>query len=610
MKKLFTLSLSVLTGSSLLVAQTGQELEVQSTYDQCTKFMKTPPLRELLNSAPPVDEKVYETWVPKDRKHKSDISGIVDHGIPETGGLDPVAQTVMGTRDGSGWTKANWQALNGAFPPDPTGAAGPEHFMEAVNSSFRIYNKDGSAASSPASLASMWPGSTSDGDPIVMYDRFADRWFLSQFQTGSNEILIAVSETADPLGSYFLYTFSFTAFPDYPKYSVWSNAYFMTTNTSANDCVAFEREKMLLGDATAGKINMSFPSFYQFFNSVAPAYAEGPTEPDADEPGYFFAVQDDSWSGVNDDHIKILKATINWDTNTGSVTNHDTLHTGAFNSVFTGSWDDLTQPGTTQKLDAVTGIFMYRAQYRRFDGYNVVMLCHTVDVDNTNRAAVRWYELRDNNDGNWHIHQQGTYSPTTQHSRWMGNIAMDQQGNIALAYSFMGGGEYAGIRYTGRYKDDPLGQMTVGEQIGVEGEGFQTGGNRYGDYSQMTMDPSDDMTFWFVGEYLGPSGSRRTRVISFSSWHLAGQAEMQEAIPFFNAYQPNNETVRVIWNDLKDEEVTAAITDMNGRMISTVQVNTQNAQEDIDVSSVASGIYFVTLTGKNTNLSQKIYLAK
>ncbi|MBK6953642.1 MAG: T9SS type A sorting domain-containing protein [Crocinitomicaceae bacterium] len=611
MKKLFTLSLSFLTGSALLFAQTGQEMEVKSTFDQCTKFLKTPPLREILESAPAIDEAANDTWVAKDRKYRRwDTTGIVDRGIPETGGMDPVAQTTMGARDGSNWTRANFQGLTGAFPPDPTGAAGPDHFMEAVNSSFRIYNKDGSAAASSSSLASMWPGSTSDGDPIVMYDRFADRWFLSQFQTGSNEILIAVSETADPLGSYFLYTFSFPSFPDYPKYSVWSNAYFMTTNTSSNDCVAFEREKMLLGDPTAGKINMSFPSFYQFFNSVAPAYAEGPTEPDADEPGYFFAVQDDSWPGVADDNIKILKAVINWDSNTGSVTNHQTLTTASFNSTFTGSWDDLTQPGTTQKLDAVTGIFMYRAQYRRFDGYNVVMLCHTVDVDNTNRAGVRWYELRDNNDGNWYIYQESTYSPTTQHSRWMGNIAMDMNGNIALAYSFMGGSDYAGIRYTGRYQDDPLNQMTVQEQIGVEGSGFQTGGNRYGDYAQMSMDPTDDLTFWYVGEYLGPSGARRTRIISFSSWNLLGEEEQQAATPFFNAYQPNPETVRVMWNDLKDEEVTATITDMNGKIIASAQMNTQNAQEDINVSTFASGVYFVSLTGKNTNLSQKIYLAK
>lgn len=612
MKKILTLSISVLAYTMTANAQQETEIQTSVTYDQCTGFMKTPPLRDLIKAAPPVDESKYDNWEAKDRKfQRYNLEGISDVGIPETGGIDPVAQTVMGSRDGSNWTKANWQALSGAFPPDPTGAAGPEHYMQAVNSSFRVYNKDGSAADSPSSLASMWPGSTSDGDPIVMYDRFADRWFLSQFQTGSNEILIAISATSDPLGEYYLYEWTFPSFPDYPKYGVWSNAYFMTTNTGSNDCVAFQREKMLLGDPTAAKINMSFPSFYQFFNSVAPAYAEGPIEPDSTEPCLFFAVQDNSWPGISTDHIKILRANINWDSpSSSSVTSFATLNTSPFNSVFTNSWDDITQPGTTQKLDAVTGIFMYRAQYRRFDDYNVVMLCHTVDVDNTNRAGVRWYELRENNDDVWYIHQQGTYAPTDEHSRWMGNIAMDAQGNIALAYSFIGPDDYAGIRYTGRFKDDPLGEMTVQEQIGVEGAGFQTGGNRYGDYSQMTMDPEDDMTFWFTGEYLGPSGSRRTRIISFSSWHLAGQEENQEILPFFNAYQPNSSTVRLVWHSIKDETVTATITDMSGKIILSSPMSTLGEQEDFDVSDVASGIYIIRLTGKETNLSQKIYLGK
>ncbi|MBI3133549.1 MAG: T9SS type A sorting domain-containing protein [Bacteroidetes bacterium] len=612
MKKITTLYVAILAGSISSFAQNQEEkIDVKITHDQCTGFMKTQPLKDLLKNATIIEEGYYDNWKPKDRDFKPDYSAISDIGIPENQGIDPALQSTNGTRDGQGWLKANWQAQSGAFPPDPTGAAGPDYFVQAVNSTYRVYNKDGSAATSPASLATLWPGSSADGDPIVMYDRFADRWFISQFQTGSNEILIAISETADPLGSYFLYTFAFTAFPDYPKFGVWSNAYFMTCNTSANDCIAFEREKMLLGDPTASKINMSFPSFYQFFNSVAPAYAEGPTEPDADEPGYFFAVQDNSWSGISTDHIKVLKATINWTSpGSSSVVSHQTLNTTAFNSVFTNTWDDISQQGTTQKLDAVTGIFMYRAQYRRFTDYNVVMLCHTVDVDNTNRAGVRWYELRENNDAVWYIYQQGTYSPDSQNSRWMGNVAMDQQGNIALAYSFCGPSDYAGIRYTGRFKDDPLGEMTVQEQIGVDGAGAQTTGNRYGDYSQMTMDPSDDMTFWFTGEYLGPSGSRRTRIMSFSSWNLAGEEEIQEAIPFFNAYQPSPDVVRVIWNGIKDQTVNATIVDMNGKLVANTQINTQNTQEDFDVSTVASGIYFISLKGEQTNLSQKIYLAR
>lgn len=613
MKKSMLLVPMVLGASVFAYTQTNEEpVDVEVTYDQCTRFTKTPPLSELLKYISPVQESENEEWEAKDRKQKPDVSNLVDRGIPENNHIDPVVQSTMGTRAVKSGTLVNWQGLgSGAFPPDPTGAVGPDHYVQAINSSYRVWNKDGTGAAVPHSLNSLL--GSGDGDPIVMYDRFADRWFISQFHAPdgtnpNNTILIAVSETADALGAYYLYEFTFSQFPDYPKYGVWSNAYLMTANTTSNDCVAFERDKMLVGDPTALKINMSFPSFYQFFNSVAPAYAEGPTEPDADEPAYFFAVQDDSWSGVSTDHIKVLKATFNWSSpGSSTVTVHQSINTAAFNTVFTPSWDDISQPGTSQKLDAVTGIFMYRAQYRRFTGYNVIMLCHTVDVDNTNRAGVRWYELREENDGVWYIYQQGTYSPDNNNNRWLGNIAMDQQGNIAMAYSFVGPSDYAGIRYTGRFKNDPLGQMTVPEQIAVEGTSAQTVTNRYGDYSQMTMDPDDDMTFWFTGEYLS-GGSPKTRIFAFSTWHLLGEENMEEALPFFNAYQPSPEIVRVVWRDLKDQNVTASIVDMNGKMVASTTVNSQTSQEDINVSGLASGIYLISLTGEQTNLQKKVYL--
>lgn len=592
-----------------LLAQENSETSTHSEeYEQCTNFFKTPPLKELLKNATPVSEDYnYEDWEPKDRKEKPDYSGIVDHGIPSNGGVDPALQSTNGWRDGSKMMKENWQGMGGAFPPDPTGAAGYDYFVQAVNSTYRIYQKDGTPETPPYTLASIWPGSSADGDPIVMYDRYADRWFISQFQVSSNEILIAISETADPLGSYYLYEFTFPSFPDYPKYGVWSNAYYMTANTSGPDCIAFERDKMLVGDPTAGKINMYFPSFYQFFNSVAPIYAEGETAPEPDESGYFFAVQDDSWPGITQDGIKILKADINWVSGSGDVNVHQDLATDDFNSVFTTSWNDITQKGTSQKLDAVTGIFMYRAQYRRFANHNTVMLCHTVDVG-ANRAAVRWYELRENNDGVFYVYQQGTYSPDAVNSRWMGSIAMDAQGNIALAYCFAGSNEYAGIRYTGRFKDDPLGEMTVQEQIAVEGEGAQTGGNRYGDYSQMTMDPSDDMTFWFTGEYLGTSGARRTRIFSFSSWHLVGTDDKSPGVPLFKAYQPNPSIVRLTWNDIVDANVQAEIYNAAGQLIKVEQINTADQQRDIEVPNFVNGIYLVKLVGENTNLTRKVYI--
>jgi hypothetical protein len=532
-------------------------------------------------------------------------------GIPENNGIDPALQTAPPIYKGSAKTKVNINGMGGAFPPDPTGAAGPNNYVQAVNSSFKVMNKDGSNIGGGIhALSFLWPGSSSDGDPIVMYDRFADRWFISQFQVSSSEILIAISETSDPMGAYFAYSFtvnSNSSFPDYPKFGLWPNGYYMSANSGNNNCVVFEREEMLLGNP-AQMISMTFPSMSYFFRSVAPAYAEGPTAPEADEPFYYFHVQDDSWSGVSTDHIKVLKCEVDWTAGTGSVSVHQSLNTESFNSVFTNSWDDITQKGSAQKLDAVTGIIMYKAQYRRFEDYNTAVMCTTVDVDNTNRAGVRWFELRDNNDGQWYIYQEGTYSPDSQNSRWMGNVAMDQNGNMGMAYSFTGPDDYAGIRYTGRYKDDPLGQMTVEEQIAVEGLSSQTGGNRYGDYSQMTMDPSDDMTFWYTGEYLGNSGSRKTRIFSFSSWHLLGQEEADISNPFFNAYQTEPTKLKLVWNSLLDEQVSAKLIDMNGKIILTETINSSINEKTFNVPSFAKGIYMIKLTGENTNLTKKIYL--
>lgn len=614
MKKLFTLF--AVTGLITVpsFAQEEEEMEMKVEKKQCSFFMKTPPVRELMKMFPAPQES-YENWVPKDRDPEEFMSWdlIDDKGIPDNGGMDPALQTVEPWKDGKGSMKASWQGLSGAFPPDPTGAAGLDQYVQAVNSTYRVYDKEGNNLHpAPLALHSLWPGSTSDGDPIVMYDRYADRWFISQFQTGTNKILIAISETSDALGSFYLYEWQFSSFPDYPKYAVWSNAYFMTANTNSYDCVAYERDKMLAGDPTASMITMFFPNVPLFFNSIGVAYAEGLWAPEADEPGWAFAVQEDSWSGVSDDHIKVFKITLDWNTPTNSdCVIHQSITTQSMNNVFTQWWDDITQQGTSQKLDAVAGIFMYKVQYRRFPGYDVVMLCHTVDVNNANRAGVKWYELRkDDGSDQWYIHQESTFDPNDGNSRWMGNIAMDLNGNVGLAYSIAGPNEYAGLRYTGRFANDPLNTMTVIEQEAVAGTGAQTLGNRYGDYSQMTVDPVDDATFWFTGEYLGPSGSRKSQIFSFAMWELVGQDELTND-PYFNAYQPNPTQLTVTWRDLADEQIDITIHDMNGKII--VQEAAVDATSEIrtfNVPAGATGVYVVSITGQNTQMSDKVYLSK
>lgn len=613
MKKLIIASV-LFMGTSLAWSQETQNntLGEYTGHAQCTNFFKTPQIRDLISNLDLTTEENGEIEIKDQKSTNWDI--VTDKGIPENNGIDAALQTEGPIYRG---TNQNREAVNfngltsSSYPPDPSGAAGQDYFVQAINSSYRVYNKDGSAASSAFSLSSLWTGSSNDGDPIVMYDRYAERWFISQFQASSPyEILIAISETSDPLGSYYAYTFTFSSLPDYPKFGVWPNGYYMSANTGSNNCVVFEREKMLLGDNTASMITMTFPTMQYFFRSYAPAYAEGPTEPEADEPFYFFHVQDDSWTGVSEDHIKVIKCDVDWDTpSNSSVSISQSITTDAFNTVFTNNWDDITQKGTTQKLDAVAGIFMYRAQYIRFSDHNTVMLCHAVDVDNTNRAGMRWYELREDNDGVWYIYQQSTYSPDSDNSRWMGSVTMDKLGNIAMAYCFAGSDNYAGIRYTGRFADDPLNQMTVEEQIAIEGAGSQTVANRYGDYSQMSLDPEDDWTFWFTGEYLGSGGSRRSRIFSFSSWHLLGEEDNEIENEFINAFQPNANQLTINWYTSETETISLELYEVNGKLIMKELVDPTIGTATYDVPTAANGIYFVKLNGKTTTLTKKVFIS-
>lgn len=406
----------------------------------------------------------------------------------------------------------------GATPPDPSGASSKTHFIQMVNTAMQIYDKSGNSLWGPTSLSSVFPGSANDGDPIVMYDKYADRWFISQFQTSGNKILIAISQTADPLGAWYYYTFSFSSFPDYPKYSIWNNGYYMTANMLEQNAVCFEREKMLAGDPTAKMVALTVPdvSMKSFF-SASPAHADGDVLPPEGTPAYLFYFQDDAWEG-GVDHIKVWEMQVDWnDVNASAISLKQELPVAAFNTDFDQNWNDLPQPGTAKKLDAIPGAFMYMGQFKNFSKHNSMLLSHTVDVDLTSvkRAGVRWYELRQSaNSSEWVVFQQGTFAPADADSRWLGCVAMDRQGNIGMGYSKTGPATFPSLYFTGRKKDDPLGIFTINESIAFEGTGAQEGSNRFGDYAHITVDPSDGLTFWYTGEYIGSTGWK-TGVFSF-----------------------------------------------------------------------------------------------
>ncbi|WP_051568624.1 T9SS type A sorting domain-containing protein [Crocinitomix catalasitica] len=600
-------------------SQTDKEVHDSKTkIEKCSNFYKTPALRDLLSA---IEGTEYQQKnVPdsdRDRKIHRDTNknNISDIGIPQFKNIDPLIQKSPAQISGRNMIQENWDGQLGSLPPDPTGAAGTDYFLQAVNDQYRVFNKDGTAAASAISLDLIW-GVEGRGDPIVMYDKFAERWFISQFyllpDMDDTGVMIAVSQSSDPLGEYYAYTFSFDEFPDYPKYSVWSNGYYMSANADDDNCCVFERDKMLLGDPGARIIKMTFPDLPDGdFRSHLPADADGPNEPEIDEPCYFFVVQDDSFDGVDVDHIKVLKATVNWDApETSTITISQSLTTAPFNSVFSGTYADIRQRGTSQKLDPINSILMYRAQYRRFDGYNTIVLSQTVDVDDTDRAGVRWYELRDNNTETWSIYQQGTHSPDEENSRWISGISMDYWGNIGLAYSFSGPDDYAGLRFTGRHSADPLGEMTIIEEVGIAGTGSQTTSARYGDYAHMTIDPTDDETFWFTGQYVGPGGARKTRVFSFKFGDPSSGLTKTTETKTFNIFQPTKNTIQLSWYNIYDDNLEVQILDIQGKLIGSMPLQANEGEMQFVVPQFANGIYVVTLVGSTTLLSKKLYLGK
>ncbi|NOZ77603.1 MAG: DUF4394 domain-containing protein [Acidobacteria bacterium] len=430
--------------------------------------------------------------------------------------------------------------IDGVLPPDTNGDVGTNYYVQWVNLSFAIFNKsDGSIAAGPFAGNSLWSGfggsceSNNSGDPIVLYDRAAGRWFMSQF-TGDNHQCIAVSTTGDPTGTWYLYDYLMDAgmgdFPDYPKFGVWPDGYYYTANMFGSSfdgamAAVFERDKMLNGDPaqmvyfyTAD--SSSFPSF-----SMLPADLDGLNPPPAGAPNPIVEMVDDAFgysAPYNKDELVVMPLHVDWTTPANSTFGPaeiiDLTAAGyPFDSNMCGySRNCIPQPGTSQGLDTLSSRLMYRLQYRNFGSYQTLVTSHTVDENGSDHAGVRWYELRNTGSG-WSVNQAGTYAPDSE-NRWMGNAAMDASGDIAVGYSVSSSTVYPSIRWAGRLAGDPAGTLGQGEATVIAGGGAQThSAARWGDYSAMSVDPTDDCTFWYTQEYIATTGSApwKTRIASF-----------------------------------------------------------------------------------------------
>ncbi len=409
-------------------------------------------------------------------------------------------------------------------PPDTTGAVGATQFVQWVNSSFTIFNKStGAATYGPVAGNTLFSGfggvceSTNDGDPIVLYDKLADRWVLMQFAVptgGPYMQCIAVSKTSDATGGYDRYAFQYTGFNDYPKAGVWPDAYYVSYNMfvpntfgGAKAC-AMDRASMLAGSPTASQQCFQLSTSY---GGLLPSDLDGKTLPTAGTPNFFINL------GTNS--LNMWKFHVDWaNVANTTFTGPTAIPVTAFNAAC-GGGTCVPQAGTSRTLDSLADRAMYRLAYRKFaDGHEALVVNHAVKVGTTKRnsySATRWYEIR-NPSATPVVFQQSTYSPDST-SRWMGSVAMDKMGNIALAYSASSGTIKPALRYATRLAGDALNTLSD-ETVIVQGAGAQTGTlSRWGDYSHLSVDPVDDCTFWYTSEYLKADGTFNwsTRVTSF-----------------------------------------------------------------------------------------------
>ncbi|MFH2142732.1 MAG: PKD domain-containing protein, partial [Bacteroidota bacterium] len=490
-------------------------------------FGITPPLRDLAPAEGPMSEEEYNANKEIKELHERVLNASLKdrfYPYPSAPAPDPVWQNTMGekTMDETRAPLLNFAGQASPYmPSDCNGAAGPNHYMQGVNSTYAIYNKSGVQVVAPTNFNTLFSGVTgsgsNDGDIIVMYDDQADRWFCAEFSIpdpGNDYMLIAVSTTNDPTGTWYKWSFDVDDLPDYMKFGVWRDGYYMADNNSVgNDVYVFERSVMLAGGASPQMVAFNNPNRpASGFHCIMPLDNDG-TFATVGTPGQFITINDGAWGGS--DQLWIYEADIDWVTPSNSTfARTQQIGVAAFDSNFGTDWENISQQGTTQQVDAIPQILMFRAQYRNFGGSQAIVCCHTVDVDGTDHAGIRWYELQ-NTGTTWSIRQQGTYGPDA-HSRWMASIAMDANHNIGIGYSISSSTMYPGIRYSGQTAAEnslASGIFDVTEEIIQTGTQSQPTYDRWGDYSEISLDPANDITFWYTDEYY--NSGKKTKIATF-----------------------------------------------------------------------------------------------
>jgi hypothetical protein len=412
-------------------------------------------------------------------------------------------------------------------PPDTDGEVGLTQYVQIVNEGFEVFDKStGASVLGPLAISTIWTGfgglceTSGHGDPILIYDQLANRWVVSQFAGAAanpTDECVAVSTTSDATGSYNRYGFHLGSnFFDYPKLSVWPDAYYMSMivfNSAGTAYLgpqpfAFDRTAMLAGNpATFVSTGVTGATESPYL----PADMDGSTEPASGAPATFV-----EWPGGGTYKVFHFHADFGVPANS-TFTVFATPSAAGFTELCPGTRACVPQLGVPSgsNLDGIGDRLMHRLAYRNFGDHESVVGNYTVRAGGV--AGIRWFELRDVTAGPVTVFQESTYQPDASW-RWMGSVAQDQAGNLALGFSTSSAAISPQIRYTGRLVTDPLNTLAQGEAHMFDGTGSQSGtSNRWGDYSAMSIDPVDDCTFWYTQEYYSTTGTFnwRTRIGNF-----------------------------------------------------------------------------------------------
>lgn len=506
------------------------------------------------------------------RQEYPPITDPVLQTLKNTGMPNNLASATVGTNiDGMGYTSVN--------PSDPVIATGPNHVIQMINSGsgslMKIFNKDGTQVAAQFNFSNI-TGVQGAGDPILLYDQLAKRWLLTEFgYTGGitsyvNTLILAVSATDNPLGNWYVYAFADNSFfVDFPKFSVWTDAYYATSNDFntagsaylGSSVYAFDRTKMLAGDPTVTAIRTRLNNADGRYFSMAPVTIEGTTAPPAGMKGSFLYYTDNAFTSDPADVDSIYMITMTPDFVTPANTVISTpvrFATAAFDeqlcTATRGRCID-QQTNTTTDLEDLAGRITNKIVYRNFGTHQGIVCNFTVDADGAGKGGIRWMEFR--NTGSWSIYQEATWAPDGN-ERWLGSVCYDAIGNIGLVYNVSGTTANPSIRFTARNECDPLGTMTLPETSIIAGTA-SNGSTRYGDYNVLTIDPATDRDFWLTAQHNNGSTTWKTRIATFNLNNCNAQPKVRFYTNEVHVYEDSLKTVGTGCQRYRDYVVNVVI---------------------------------------------------